>query len=112
MNAVIQRWRERTCFRGHGPRLFYLDVFVFQKYDEQEQLGTPARVIEWVNGVLAGDVSNAVSAVLLSLLHSLHSPHSPLAVSHTPPTLSRSSSHTLARTYSEHCPTHIARCPS
>jgi hypothetical protein len=32
-----------------------------QKYDEQEALGTPQRVIDWINGVLAGDVAAAVS---------------------------------------------------
>lgn len=47
--------------------VFFHSLLHFQKYDEQEALGTPTRVIEWINGVLAGDVSNAVSAVLLPL---------------------------------------------
>eukprot|EP00914_Ancora_sagittata_P022530 GHVO01044754.1.p1 GENE.GHVO01044754.1~~GHVO01044754.1.p1 ORF type:complete len:191 (+),score=14.24 GHVO01044754.1:75-575(+) len=30
-----------------------------EKYDEQEQLGAPKCVIDWINGVLADDVANA-----------------------------------------------------
>ncbi|ELU06754.1 hypothetical protein CAPTEDRAFT_221625 [Capitella teleta] len=32
-----------------------------EKYDEQEALGTPTCVIDWINGVLAGDVASALS---------------------------------------------------
>lgn len=34
-----------------------------QKYDEEEALGTPVRVIEWINGVLAGEVASACDIV-------------------------------------------------
>ena len=51
------------------------DVVSFQRYDEEEKLGTPVRVLEWIARTLQQQVPQPVSDV--TVLHARYSSRCP-----------------------------------